>query len=65
MKIQHKTLLAPAAPARARYPTVDKQLAAIVKMAAALRAQGFEMPAEVTEWLDECAAVKKARKTAA
>lgn len=56
MKIKHTE---PYAPLRARaYPEVGEQLDAIVKMAAALKEQGFEMPSETIAWLNKCQAVK-------
>lgn len=44
---------------RAEYPPLTDQIDAIMKMGAALREAGFRMPAETSQWLDDCLAVKR------
>lgn len=43
---------------RREYPPVSDQLDAMVKLGLALRAQGIDLPDDVTAWLDKCEAVK-------
>lgn len=42
----------------AAYPEIGDQLDAMVKLGLALRAQGIDLPEDVTAWLDKCEAVK-------
>lgn len=42
----------------AAYPSVEDQLDALVKLAAALKAQ-IDLPPAVTAWIDACLAVKE------
>lgn len=54
-------ILIPGDYARARqqaYPDIGEQLDAVMKMAAALRAQGVELPPETVQWIDRCQRVK-------
>lgn len=40
------------------YPATGEQLDAIMKMAAALKAQGIELPEETEQWIARCQSVK-------
>jgi hypothetical protein len=42
-----------------QYPRIGDQLDAIMKLAAHLRSQGIELPAEVDSWVDACLEVKR------
>lgn len=42
----------------AGYPSAGAQLDAIYKGFVALKAQGYELPAETEEWLEVCSKVK-------
>lgn len=57
MKIRHSENPLPLR--KKAYPEVGEQLDAIMKMAAALREQGIELPAEVHKWIDSCLEVKQ------
>jgi hypothetical protein len=60
LKIQHKEdyqLL------RARkYPRIGNQLDAVLKLTLSLKEQGFTLPVETQEWLDQCLLVKSTYK---
>ena len=43
---------------KAEYPPIGDQLDAVMKMAAALREQGFQFPPEVEQWVARCQEVK-------
>lgn len=56
MKLRHSE---PYAPLRAKaYPELGAQLDAVMKLAQALKEQGFELPPETQAWVDRCMAVK-------
>lgn len=56
MKLEHKVDWENA---RAKtYPSAGAQLDAIYKGFVALKAQGYELPAETEEWLEVCNKVK-------
>lgn len=43
---------------RAEYPPTGEQLDAVMKLAAALAEQGFELPEETRQWVAHCQGVK-------
>lgn len=43
---------------RREYPSVGDQLDVLVKLTQALKEQGVELPTEVTQWVENCLAVK-------
>ena len=60
MKIKHSE---PYGPLRAMaYPKIGEQLDAVMKLAAALRDQGIELPPETAQWVERCESVKRTFK---
>lgn len=60
MKIRHSE---PYAPLRQKaYPLVGDQLDALLKLAIALRDNGFKLPEETEEWINKCSEVKNTYK---
>lgn len=56
MKIKHTE---PYKPLRAAaYPDIGDQLDAVFKLVEYLHEQGFDLPAEVVHWKDQCRGVK-------
>lgn len=43
---------------KAEYPPTGEQLDAVMKLAAALAEQGFELPEETQQWIARCQSVK-------
>lgn len=41
------------------YPDIGDQLDAVFKLAQHMREQGQQLPPDVSQWVDECAAVKE------
>lgn len=56
MKLRHDIDVA--AKRKDEYPPIGDQLDAMVALAEALRAQGFEVPAKTQAWIDACNQVK-------